>query len=90
MSVTGTPAEWRTNLETLRQALVAAQDERPKRQEWVTLDDGSTELAWVLHEREADAAGRQRPPSTRGQGAPLRQSRSAARRPAPAGRWTTR
>ena len=53
MTTTNAPTTWRANLETLRQVLVTAQAERPKRQEGVASEDGSPgELGWVLFERE--------------------------------------
>lgn len=43
---------WRHDLEVLRAALTDAQQHRDERMAFITLPDGTSELGWVLHERE--------------------------------------
>lgn len=43
---------WSQDLESLRATLTRAQEERSQRQKFVQLENGSTELGWVMYERE--------------------------------------
>lgn len=43
---------WRNDLEVLRASLTDTQQHRDERMAFITLPDGTSELGWVLHERE--------------------------------------
>lgn len=43
---------WQDDLDVLRAALTTAQQVRDERMSFVALSDGTSELSWVLYERE--------------------------------------